>query len=351
MARLKDRLFAGAFGAMVGTGAHRWGRRFGQGLGVILTLHHVRPAGEPHFDTNELLSITPEFLDATLGLVRSEGYDLVDLDEAAHRITRGASDRFFVALTFDDGYRDNFIHALPVLRRHNAPWTMFVCTGFAARTASLWWLELEAAIRALPHVRVESPRGTIDLPTRTLAQKQHAFQAIYWLLRPGPEADLRAAVAALAHRAGVDGQALVSSLCLDWNEIIALKGEPGLTLGAHTLTHQMMARLDKATARDEIMQSKAMLEARLGQPVRHFAYPVGDAGSAGAREFALAHDAGFASAVTTRPGHVWPEHAAHLTALPRVSLNGFHQNLTALKAMFSGLPFRAMNRGGRLDVG
>jgi peptidoglycan/xylan/chitin deacetylase (PgdA/CDA1 family) len=350
MARFKDQLFKGAFGALVGTGAHRWGRRFGQGLGVILTMHHVRPAGEPQFDTNELLSITPEFLDTVLSLIRAEGYDLIGLDEAASRIVQGHSPRFFVALTFDDGYRDNTTHALPVLRRHGVPWTMFICTGFADRTASLWWLELEAALRGLQQVRVGSAQGTIDLPTRTFEQKQKAFQALYWHLRPGPEANLRAAITRLAREAGVDGQALVRDLCLDWDEIAALKDEPGLTIGAHTLTHPMLARLDIASTKSEITQSKMLLEARLGQPIRHFAYPVGDGTSAGPREFALAQKAGFATAVTTRPGHLWPEHAAHLTALPRVSLNGFHQNATALKAMFSGLPFRVLNKGRRLNL-
>jgi hypothetical protein len=56
--------------------------------------------------------------------------------------------RFFVALTFDDGYRDNLEDAWPVLAKHEAPWTLFVTPGFADRSARLWWLELEEAIRA-----------------------------------------------------------------------------------------------------------------------------------------------------------------------------------------------------------
>jgi hypothetical protein len=77
--------------------------------------------------------------------------------------------------------------------------------------------------------------------------------------------------------------------------------------------------------------SKTIIEQRLGRAVRHLAYPVGDPTSAGVREFRLAGEAGFATAVTTRPGHVFPAHAAHLHALPRV-------------------PFLAFNRGRRLNV-
>ena len=76
----------------------------------------------------------------------------------------------------------------------------------------------------------------------------------------------------------------------------------------------------------------------------------GDPGSAGPRDFALAAEAGFESAVTTRPGHLLPEHAGHLHALPRVSLNGLHQNEAALRALLSGLPFWLRSRGRKLDV-
>jgi peptidoglycan/xylan/chitin deacetylase (PgdA/CDA1 family) len=89
----------------------------------------------------------------------------------------------------------------------------------------------------------------------------------------------------------------------------------------------------------------------LGAPVRHLAYPVGDPTSAGPREFTMARDLGFRSAVTTRPGMLFPEHAQHLTALPRISVNGFFQNADAFDVLLSGVPFWLWNRGRRLNVG
>ena len=76
-----------------------------------------------------------------------------------------------------------------------------------------------------------------------------------------------------------------------------------------------------------------MIRDRRGIDPKHLAYPVGDPGSAGVREFALAREAGFATAVTTRPGHLFAGHAAHLTALPRVSVNGLHQSEDAMRAL------------------
>jgi peptidoglycan/xylan/chitin deacetylase (PgdA/CDA1 family) len=116
------------------------------------------------------------------------------------------------------------------------------------------------------------------------------------------------------------------------------------------MTHPRLSRISHDDALAEISSSKSVIEAEIGRPVRHFAYPVGDAGSAAAPEFGMVRAAGFASGVTTRPGHVFADHAQHLAALPRVSLNGLHQNMPALHAMLSGLPFLALNRGRKLDV-
>ncbi|MCU0883430.1 MAG: polysaccharide deacetylase family protein [Beijerinckiaceae bacterium] len=347
---LRHFAFASAFKAISVTHAHRWARGLAQGLGAILMLHSVRPRQGDGFAPNQALEITPEWLDEALALVRSEGYDLVDMDEMAARIAGPRRDRFAVALTFDDGFRDNRDHALPVLRRHRAPWTMHVTTGFADGHAALWWVELEEAIRALPRVTLTVAGRIIDHETRDAETRQAAFDEVYWSLRGRPEAELRNAIAALGATAGLDSARLTRALCLDWDELRALAAEPGLTIGAHTKTHVMLARHPVHVAQPEIVEARDRIAFELGVPVHHMAYPVGDATSAGPREFAIARDAGFRTAVTTRPGHVFAGHASHLHALPRVSLNGYHQNADALKALLSGLPMMGLNWGRRLQV-
>lgn len=348
---LRHQAFSAAFAAIAATGADRWGRGLAQGAGVILTLHHVRPQGAGGFRPHGLLEVTPGFLDRTLTLMRAEGYDLVSLDEAILRLSAPRKGRFFVALTFDDGYRDNVEHAWPVLAKHGAPWTLFVTTGFADRTARLWWLELEEAIRALPQLDLSLPDGRFSARSGSDAEKLRAFDKLYWRLRKQPEAILLSVISELAGQAGVDAAALVERECLPWETLRALAGAPGVTIGAHTLSHPMLAKHDAAFARTEIVESRARLEAELGVPVRHLAYPVGDPTSAGPRDFALAREAGYASALTTRPGHVFAEHAAHLHALPRVSLNGLHQSEAAVRALLSGLPFWLWNRGRKVSLG
>lgn len=350
---LRQRLFAAGFAAIAATGADRWLRRAALGRGVILTFHHVRPWRDREgFAPNRLLEITPEFLDGVLTILPRLGFEIVAMDAVPGRLEAPLAGRPFAALTFDDGYRDVVEHALPVLSRHGAPWTFFVTTDYADGQGSLWWLELEEAVRRLDRIGLALEGATLAPPSATADEKQAAFERLYWLLRSGPEERLRRAVAELSAAAGVDGRALVRDLCLRWDELRRLvRSEPALAIGAHTLTHPMLAKHPAERARAEIAESRARIEAELGVPVRHFAYPVGDPGSAGPRDFALAREAGFDTALTTRPGHLFAGHRDHMHALPRVSVNGHFQSEAAMRALLSGVPFLAWNCGRRLAVG
>jgi peptidoglycan/xylan/chitin deacetylase (PgdA/CDA1 family) len=345
--RNRHRLFDASFRMIAGTRADRWLAPLARGLGVILTFHHVRPEPPGLFAPNRLLTITPAFLDRVLSRLRALGFDLIGLDDVPGRLADGGGRPPFAVLTFDDGYRDNVEHALPVLRRHGAPWTLFVTSDFAEGRGRLWWLELEQAIARLDRVRL----SLLDLPAKGPLEKSAAFEAVYRHLRAGPESALLSAIADLCTEAGLAPGGDAGRLCLSWDELRALAADPAVTIGAHTVSHPMLAKHDAAVAVGEIAEGRDRIAAQLARPVRHLSYPVGDPTSAGPREFAMARDAGFATAVTTRPGHLFSAHADHLHALPRVSINGCHQNVAALKALLSGVPFLAWNRGRRVSVG
>ena len=348
--RNRHRLFEAGFRVVSGLAADRWLEPAARGLGLILTFHHVSPDAPGPFAPNRLLSITPDFLDRTLTVLRDRGFTIVPLDAVPERLARPRPEPF-AALTFDDGYRDNAVHAAPVLRRHRAPWALFVTSDFADERGRLWWIELERAVRRLGRVQATGADGSVlDLPARTDLEKVAAFEAVYRTLRAGPEEHLLDTVAVLCGRAGIRAGSLASELCLGWNGLRDLARDPAVTIGAHTRSHPMLAKHAGEAARAEIAEGRARIEAMLDRPVRHLSYPVGDRTSAGPREFALARELGFATAVTTRPGHLFGEHADHPHALPRVSVNGCHQSQAALKGLLSGVPFLAWNRGRRLDV-
>jgi peptidoglycan/xylan/chitin deacetylase (PgdA/CDA1 family) len=343
---LKHLVFRLGLTALGATGAARLAGPWTRGAGAILMFHHVRPYVPREFEPNRILEITPAFLDDVITRAKARGYDLIPLGDVPARL-RDPKGRRFVALTFDDGYRDNLVHALPVLEKHRAPFAIFVTTGFADRTAPMWWSDLEEALDRLPQVRFAGRVLPLETPGRKLA----AFGRITAELRKGGWPSYHDAIAGIARTASVDMLGRVDRLCLDWREIRALDRLDLCTIAAHTVTHPMLALQTPQEAVAEIAGSKARIEAMLGRPVHHFAYPVGDPGAAAAREFGMAAEAGFATAVTTRPGVVFPEHAAHPHALPRLSVNGLYQNLRDFDVLLSGAAFALFNRGRRVNAG
>lgn len=347
MSGLRNQAFRLAFRALDATGANARFAGRTRGLGVVLTLHHVRPfSGEP-FAPNRLLEVEPAFLDLTLARAGELGFEFVDLDEAVRRVKSGRGDRPFLHLTFDDGYRDVRDNALPILRRHRAPATLYVASGFADGEAELWWLSLEEAIRRARRVSIDLGAGEVDLDCATTAQKYETWGKIYWALRAGPEERLRAEARRLAQAQGVDVGAFARDLCMRWDELRLVARDPLVAIGAHTVSHPMLAKHPAADAQAEMAASRDAIAKALGTGPRHFAYPVGDASAAGPREFEIAARLGFESAVTTRPGHLTGAHAAALHALPRVSLNGHFQTRDAVDALLAGTPFALMDLAKR----
>lgn len=321
------------------------------GVGAILTLHHVRPRLDDPFQPNRLLEVSPEFLERVILRLRSLGFELVSLDEMHRRLLHGDFGARFVCLTFDDGYRDNLVWAYPILRKHRVPFAIYVPTSFPEGRGDLWWVTLEAVVRACDRILFTFQQGPRELKARTPAEKSATFATIYWHLRRLPDENaLRAAVRALAREHSVDPDGQCAALCMTWDEIAELAADPLVTIGAHTANHIMLKKAASEIAREEMHASSAAIEARLGRRPAHFSYPIGDPTSAGPREFAMARELGFKTAVTTRPGVLFPEHREHLTALPRISLNGEFQRLRYLDVLLSGVATGMRNRFRRVDA-
>jgi peptidoglycan/xylan/chitin deacetylase (PgdA/CDA1 family) len=341
---LKHRIFKAGLAALSLTGASRLVAGRTRGAGAILMFHHVRQHTIRGFDPNRILAIDPGFLDAVLTHLATRGYDIIAIDDMPGRLIAGGKP--FAVLTFDDGYLDNVTEALPVLRRHNAPFTIYLTTGFADRTAPLWWRDMEDALRVLPDLEIGGKRW----PLTDDASRTRAYAALMDEGRRRPFPALQEQARELAERVGLKPLELTARECLSWDQILRLADEPLATLGVHTLTHPLLGLMSNGDARHEMVESQAAIRKRTGRDAVHFAYPVGDPVAAGMREFGLARELGFKTAVTTRPGVLFPEHAAHLHALPRVSVNGLYQSIAEFDVLLSGAAFALFNRGHRLNV-
>jgi peptidoglycan/xylan/chitin deacetylase (PgdA/CDA1 family) len=171
-----------------------------------------------------------------------------------------------------------------------------------------------------------------------------------WLRALPTEHDTQREISALCTRYDVDETPIARELCMSWEELKAFADDSLVTIGAHTITHCNLARQSEETASFELAESRARIEAAVQRPVLHFAYPYGDRIAAGRREFALAKVAGFKTAVTTRPGMIFPESAEHLTALQRVSINGNYQDARILPVLTSGAATAMWNGFRRIDA-
>ncbi|WP_158541608.1 polysaccharide deacetylase family protein [Pelagibacterium lacus] len=342
-------LYRAAFEMLALPGVAAALRRRSAARGVIFTLHRVLPTRPAAFAPNAILQITPDFLEAVIGKVRAAGFEIVDLDEALRRLEAPQA-KPFVVLTFDDGYRDNLEYALPVLEKHGAPFTLYIPTALVDGVGLVWWQALEDIIAAHDLVTVDLPEGPHYGDAATLAQKNATFAFAYERYRKMPEPEREASIRALAERYGFDLAAHCRSLIMDWSELKRFADHPLCTIGAHTVHHFELSKLPPAEMRAEIEHSRSVLAAQFGQTPRHLSYPIGGVAAAGPREFEAARELGFASAVTTRPGGLYPEHAAHATALPRISLNGLFQRKRFIDVLMTAEVFTLMRRGRRLDI-
>lgn len=323
---------------------------FAQGMGLIFMLHQVRPEARQGFAPNRILEVTPEFLEAVIRQVREADLDIVSLDEAHDRIVAGATDRRFACFTLDDGYRDNVEHAYPVFKTYGVPFTVYVPSDYPEGRGELWWLALEEVIERADVLRVDIDGERETLPTASEEEKWGAYDRIYWWLRQIGEDRQRVFMKDLCSNNNVSLETLGDRLLMTWDEVSDLAKDPLVTIGAHTVGHYALAKLDADRARIEMARGADLLAEKLGFWPRHLSYPYGDEQSAGPREFQMAEELGFKTAVTTRKGLVFPEHADHLMALPRVSLNGDFQSLKYTALYLTGAPFALWNGFRKLNV-
>lgn len=354
MHHLKSAIFKAGLDTLYYTGAYRALAPSWQGVGAILMLHHVKPeAGESRkkrFAPNGILEVSPDFLDSVIRRLKSLDIDIISLDEACQRLSGKQHSGRFVCFTFDDGYRDNFEQAYPILKAHDCPFTVYVATELPDGGAELWWLALETILADARRVEVELGGARLSLPCESIDQKYDAWDKIYWPVRAMSDEEQRAFMREFSDAHGVDMTEYSRRLSMTWEQIIDMERDPICTIGAHTVSHRAMAKLPDDEMMEEMIRSRDIIGSHIGHAPEHFCYPFGDEASAARREFHAAAKAGFKTAVTTRKGVLFAEHAEHLTALPRVSLNGDYQNLRYLNVFLSGAPFALWNKFRRVNA-
>lgn len=276
----------------------------------ILIFHRVLPQPDPLYP-DEMHAARFDELCGWL----SAWFNVLPLDHAVDALQRGRLPPRALAITFDDGYADNAEVALPLLQRHRLPATFFVATGFL--DGGIMWNDvIVESIRRCPHERVELPAvdgmslgewALSDFVQRRAAIR-HAIDRVKYL----PMSQRLEFVQALAQACS---SAVPCDLMMSSAQVRRLV-DCGMTVGGHTVSHPILARIDDATARREIADGRERLRALTGTAVDLFAYPNGKPGADyGPLAVDTVRSLGFRAAVSTSWG--WADAGTDHFQLPR----------------------------------
>jgi len=265
---------------------------------IILVYHRVTDlVSDP-----EMLAVSPgnfrrhmEFLKQQYRIMRFEE-EWSDLKEPA------------VVITFDDGYADNVLEALPILEETEVPATFFVSTGRIGTGKEFWWHRLEGILlregEFPARFELHDPRYGQVWPADTLQQRKVLYTELNALMQKVSPDNLEAWLDQLGNWAGPGYVGKNIHRSMDQEEIKILAASPWATIGAHTVTHSALAALAEEQQQNEIFTSKQDLENMTGMEIKTFSYPFGRKKDYNQTSIRLCREAGFIKAASNFPGQV-----------------------------------------------
>lgn len=284
-----------------GTGVFTLSRRMTRNAARILAYHGVDDRADPALNFDGF-HVHPDVFEQHLRTLAGH-YHVVTLRSLAECFRDGrAPPRGAVAITFDDGYRNNLTHAVPLLRKYNLPATFFITTGFIDGTHQPWWFRLRAA-------------GGVDVVTR--------------------EAQFKRLASAERERA-MQSEGIPPALpypMLDWDGLRQILAA-GHDVGAHTVSHVSLAHESAETVAGEVHDSVARIAEMTGQAPVLYAYPYGEAAHFTSEIIRPVRAAGCIGGVTTVEGLNGAGTDPFL--MRRFNVTGNHDR-NAFRALVSGL--------------
>ena len=296
------------------------------------------------------MKISEKRLARLLTLLQRSGYRTCTVSQLVGRLDAGETPADAVALTFDDGYRDNHDVLLPLLQKMGATATVYVQTGPMKGKLNwlhhyFWALHQEGphalAGRLAEHLDVEHLRSDLrNLPKGEVEAEYEMKRLLKYEITP----DERDAILERIFRemGGDDGE-LASQVYLGPEECRRLDAA-GVEIGAHTVNHLILSSLDDTKQRLEIEGSLRDLEAWLGHSVASFAYPYGRAWDYNDETLRILEELGFESAITAMPGLNGPDTPRmELLRIPVNQDSDLAQVLCEVDGVFDWLGRRGLN--------
>ena len=244
---------------------------FGNGV-LVVTYHRIGDPAESVFDRS-VFSTTEDQFDMQMDFLK-RNFDVISPHDlpVARRSGRGR----YVIITFDDGYRDNYDKAFPILKRHRLPATFFIPTGFIDTRELPWWDQITWMIRHSDSVEIPAGRWFRHALSLSGSSREQAISEALQKYKALPGRDTAKFLADLAHVTGHTSlpENLGDDLLMTWNNIRELR-LAGMTIGGHSVSHPILARLTSAEQVQEIRGCFERLHEMTGVRPKAFSYPVG----------------------------------------------------------------------------
>jgi len=245
------------------------------------------------------LSVTPENFERQIKFLKSN-YPIVSIGEIAHQIQKRNIEKNSIAITFDDGYLDNFETARPILEKYSVPATFFITDGYLDNRQSFWWDELENIILqtpSVPEVFSISFKGKIiefnladeadlnnelrimhsnfkamNLPTL----RTELYLKLWKLCSPLTRPEQAKLMEQIRDWAGFSEKQARTEGAMSAEQVKELSENPLFTVGGHTKNHLALASHPQEIQESEINENHMFLEKLLNKNINHFAYPSGN---------------------------------------------------------------------------
>lgn len=304
--------------ALTSVNAHAMYQRVNPPMGIVLMCHSIGQPSNDDFNPNGKWRISSNQLEMAINCATQMGFEAVSLDTIAQRLKGNVNQPPFYALTFDDGYVDNYRAALPVCQHYKVPMTVYVTTGFVQRKHIAWWHFIEHLIAHHSTLDAVIKGERFNLDCSTLSGKQKAFDQLSKILTLASSQDRAEFIEDMTQRYGENSRLFAESLFMNESELKEFAGNDYAYIGSHGVSHCAFSSLDIDCLNQELMDSAEYTQSLSNSQLHHLAYPYGSSATVSARDIELVKGQGIATAVTTQHGCITS--SSQLQALPRIPL-------------------------------
>lgn len=283
-------------------------RAWGKGKIFILMYHRVDKQSYPFYET----AVHPHAFERQMQFLK-KNFSVIDLADLKRLNVKEKSATDHVVITFDDGYRDNYLHAFPILKKYGLKATIFLATDYIGTGKLLWyddlaWVLYHGKAFSAGHLGKQSPlhlklaeKIGIFLNAEK-KEKRGALQSIIAELKDVNSAHRERIIDEIASSCNVSRYSRdADPVMLSWDEVVQMS-ESGISFGCHTQSHLLLSNTEIDEARREIRVSREKIEGQIEKKVTTFAYPYGKKADYSEQVISILEEEGFDFACTTNRG-------------------------------------------------